>query len=411
MDPTAAAKSAFSRLYAQMDEDTRRQKGAELKIIASAYLAEILPLQTKMTIIDTKLRRKAAFSRTIKKLKQLFSDTAIDKEFELLNAQIDNKLIQVTEAEQKACLEQIQLLTDRFQNNIFRIWGIQDLVYLTVEASGNKDGVARTRAYTIKPGVSIQRKAKGGFSARVTIDNISDENKDASLNSLIRGMAAGAGNNDLGSIMKNYSQLSTTYNEVLFRYDVSRAKDGDYKGKPMVWWFSDGSHSDVAGMLYVGQAGDLAETFVSYLPIIVTDGEASAPYSGVMDPDDVKTFLEGTSKVTNAKGRLLGDVTAIIESDGEKKILQIAVKAKGASHMGYMQMIELARAILMCPDDAQVLTKLYAIQLQDERAGQGRKQQLQEGTKKVQEATSAVVKDFEKAFIEREAKRLKNLTK
>ena len=151
MDPTVAAKTAFSQLYAQMDENTRRQKGAELKTIASAYLAEILPLQTKMTMIDAKLQRKATLSRTIKKLKQLFSDAAIDREFELLNAQINNKLIQVTEAEQKSCLEQIQLLTDRFQSDIFRIWGIQDCSYKSLYLKTGSKYTKKSQRWIFSP--------------------------------------------------------------------------------------------------------------------------------------------------------------------------------------------------------------------------------------------------------------------
>lgn len=388
----SAIVSAYNKLYDKLTENEKVEKNNKLKNAAASFLAAMQPLYVQLEIIREKLYRQAEFDSVLQKIKKIYSDDAIDDQFNLLRAELTVQEINALSQEERKLLDEIYTYVDIFQKAIFEIWGLQKMIYVSVDAQYLGKRTFPISAYEFKPGHSISRVDGGGWSARVTKGGRRKrDEKDSSLNSILMGMAQGAGFADIPSQGKtNYQLLSQTYKEVMFRFKTAWKKDEQYDGEPQIWWFTDASHSDVGGMVYVGQAGDLAETFVSFIPAAILDSSEHPPYSGELDPPDVKKFIQGTQKVTNAKGRLLGDVTAIIEENGQKKILQMAVKGQKASHMEFLQMLDLANQIIISPNPLQTLID---IQIADEKAGVGRKQQILEGAQ-IPESTGKAVAKF-----------------
>lgn len=129
------------------------------------------------------------------------------------------------------------------------------------------------------------------------------------------------------------AKLMATYNEVYRRGQISREKTFKYSNKRilLILWRPDGYWRKMT----VSSFGDINEALLSfYLQKRFEEFNLSIE-------DNVETFLldkhSGVLQVSNLSGLLQGDITL-----GD---IEYAAKSKGASELGYKQIISMAQAL------------------------------------------------------------------
>jgi len=177
----------------------------------------------------------------------------------------------------------------------------------------------------------------------VTLRQLSDSEKDLSIDrassrrgGTISGRYARKFINDTKFVIDEYddSALQNTYSEVYRRY----LKSKEYlkmKGAAYIFWRIENKKADG---VYITGAGVLAETYVNFYVNMFKGfvGETEQDVCIYMrQPKYGAIVVDGTS------GFLQGDVS----KDGT----EYAVKATGASAMGYSEIVDYAKEILMRP--------------------------------------------------------------
>lgn len=358
------------------DRDTiEQEKNTQLRIAAQTFLSVVMREDTIITSIQTKLATKQEEIRISKKLQNLIK-SAHNSAIGQLKNRITTVNLKQLQQEWDTALHRIYEAVHAFQQRIFEIEGTQSLAYVTVESKTDKSGQTYHKVFTFEPktGISSAASSRGGArKAIVRFGRQTNAEKDESFNAMIRALGGDdADTTEDGEIKASYQRLSNTYTEVLFRYSRALRNNKD-KGNA-VWWFTDSSHSTLAGAMEVFSKGDLAEAFVSFIPSLIENPGKVPPYSGTMDPTDVGAFMtQGVSEVDSTKGRLVGDV---FHAGRDGHIYNWAVKAKGAQQMGYKQMISLANQILVSPNPLATISEIRA---QDIAQGGKRNRALTEG--------------------------------
>lgn len=360
------------------DRDSiKEQKNIQLRLAAQTFLNVAKKEDNIIKEIQKKLESQQDTIRISQKLQNLLRTT-----HDSAVGQLKDKIITVNlkqlQREWDTALRNIYEAVHAFQNRVFQIEETQTGAYVTLDVSTNEKGQLFHRAYMFKPKTNIGARAQsqgGGRKALIGFGRQSSKAKDESFNEIIRMLGGDdADTTEEGAIKQAYYRLSNTYTEVLFRY--SRAVQNNNGKGNSIWWFTDSDHVTLAGAVEVFSKGDLAEAFVSFIPEVIAKPDNLPPYSGEMDPTDVSAFMKGTSNnngvlhVDNTKGRLLGDVIA---TDADGKIHNWAVKARGASQMGYQQMIELAEIILASPNPLAAISETRQA---DAKAGAARNRSL-----------------------------------
>lgn len=357
------------------DRDTiDQEKNTQLRIAAQTFLSTAMREDAIIASIQAKLATKQEEIRISKKLQNLIK-SAHNSAIGQLKNRITTVNLKQLQQEWDTALRNIYEAVHAFQQHIFEIEGTQSLAYVTVETKTDKNDKTYHKVFTFKPktGISAEASSRGGArKAVVRFGRQTNAEKDESFNAMIRALGGDdADTSEDGAIKQSYQRLSHTYTEVLFRYSraVSNKKD---KGN-LVWWFTDSSHSTLAGAMEVFSKGDLAEAFVSFIPSLIENPEEVPPYSGTMDPTDVEAFMtQGVENVDSTKGRLVGDV---FHTGRDGHVYNWAVKAKGAQQMGYKQMISLAKRMLESPNP---LATISEIREQDKAQGGKRNRALDE---------------------------------
>lgn len=341
----AEALQAAKDFLNNLSEEQLQEKNSLLKSKAQAFLSQVLPQHEIIVAIQTTIANNGDWLEAQEKLSKMIRgdfDTETLGKWHSFTSQLKGFDLKALQQQWDAALRLIYDAVDNFQNFIFEVMEIQDLAYITVQAKLDKEGNINVGVFEFDPSVAIDKQAAskgGGLTARVGMGGRKTKQQKAeSFQSIIDKLKS----EDVSEqeISTKYQKLANTYKEVLIRFAAAKAANGN---DASIWWFTDASQDDIGGMVKATQRGDLAEAFVSFIPQLVQQPGERPPYTGVMDPTDVAAFLTvGVANVDNAKGRLVGDVMARLQNGS---IQNWAVKAAGASHMGYQQMIELADII------------------------------------------------------------------
>lgn len=349
-----------------LSEEELKEKNTLLKNNASNFLVKVLPLHEIIKTIQFTIENNGDWISATEKLQQMirgdFDSETLNK-WNSFTSRVNTFSLAPYQKEWDTALRAIYHEVEQFQDSIFKILEIQHLAYITVKAQSDKHGNITVGTYEFKPGVSIDKQAssKGGaLTAKVSMGGRKTKQyKQENFKSIIDRLKLG--NVSDQEIENKYQKLANTYKEVLIRFAASKQSNNKNSA---IWWFTDATQDNIGGMVKVGQRGDLAEAFVSFIPQLVQEPGVKPPYSGVLDPYDVSAFLTvGVANVDNAKGRLVGDVMAKLQNG---QIQNWAVKASGASQMGYYQMIELADIIMA---SANPLEAIGETQYADIQAG------------------------------------------
>lgn len=354
-----------------LSEKELREKNDLLKQEAETFLFQVLPQHEIITAIQTTIENNGDWLKAQEKLSKMIRgdfDTETFAKWNSFTSQLKGFNLKALQQEWDNALRNIYNEVDKFQHSIFKILERQDLAYITVQAKLDKEGQIKVDLFEFVPGVGIEKEASskgGGLTAKVRLGGRkTKKQKDKSFQSIIDKLKSEDVSQE--EIMANYKTLANTYKNVLIRFAAAKAANGKNSS---IWWFTDATKDKIGGMVKVTQRGDLAEAFVSFIPQLMQQSGEQPPYTGILDPTDVRAFLTiGVAKVDNAKGRLVGDVMAKLQNG---RIQNWAVKATGASHMGYYQMIELADTIRLSSNPLETIGE---IQYSDAKAGATRNQ-------------------------------------
>ena len=406
MDIKAEALQATRNFLNSLSEKQLQMKNNLLKHEAEAFLSQVLPEHEIIVAIQSTIANNGDWLVAQEKLSKMIRgdfDTETLGKWHSFTSQLKKFDLEALQHQWDTALRIIYDAVNKFQHTIFNIMEIQNLVSITVQANLDKEGNMNVGLFEFNPSVAIdkQASAKGGrLTARIGMGGRKTKQQKAeSFQSIIDRLKTE--NVSEQEISTKYQKLANTYKEVLIRFAAAKAANGN---NASIWWFTDANQNEIGGMVKATQRGDLAEAFVSFIPQLVQQPGEQAPYTGTMDPTDVSAFLTvGVANVSNAKGRLVGDIMAKLQNGN---IQNWAVKAAKASHMGYQQMIELADAIRTSSNPLEAIGE---IQYSDATSGVLRNKivnsnddefnKLKDGIQKAidlleQKADQGLIKDF-----------------
>lgn len=411
MDIEQQALSSMKKSLKNMSEQKHLEKNKALQQAAKNFLEKTLEPSRQIIFIRNQLLNSGEEMQVFEKIAKLMRvdqlDSKVYDEWQSFQSQLKIAKIEDLEKSWNKALEIIYKQVEIFQQRIFDIWGDQSLAYVTVQATFDGKQVS-VKVYEFKPSTSIERQSSekgGGYSAKVKVGRKSKKEKDESFEALKRQMKRNRTDSD-AAIEAKYQNLSNTYFEVLKRYDAA-VKSG--KGRA-IWWFTNENHDDLAGAVEIYQKGDLAETFVSFIPILMQKRGKKPPYSGILDPSDVGAFMTGTINVDATRGRLVGDVLFKMQHDNTFK--NLAVKAAGASHMGYMQMIDLAQNLSVSKDPLNTLIKTQKMDIEEgKKTGRNKEIDIDGMSLEDQETFKAAIQLADQAIKDKTIAELKKMLK